>query len=167
VKRTPFEAGVAALLVVALAIQLTQINDIIYYNRHRNPIIALELLLAGWCMFFATTSNKKWVATVAIVLVWLQNYGLIETNIAVMMLGGSLCTLWGLHVWLPRQAASGLLFFGSLSMFVYLAHVPALYGLSRFFDTGAALFLTGVALSLMVAQALKKASDLIVYRFVR
>jgi acyl-CoA synthetase (AMP-forming)/AMP-acid ligase II len=167
VKRAPFEAGVAALLAVALLIQLTQINEIVYYNRHRNPIIALELLLAGWCMFFATTTNKKLVATAAIVLVWLQNYGLIEANIAVLMLGGSLCTLWGLRVSLPRQAASGLLFFGSLSMFVYLAHVPALYGLSRFLDAGALRFFGGVLLSLMVAQALKKAGDLIVYRFVR
>jgi hypothetical protein len=32
----------------------------------------------------------------------------------------------------PTQAARALLFFGRLSMFVYLAHVPALYGLSGF-----------------------------------
>ena len=73
----------------------------------------------------------------------------------------------GLQLPLPRRAASALLFFGSLSMFVYLAHVPALCGLSRYVDAGALRFSGAVILSLIMAQALKKATDVIVYRFVR
>jgi peptidoglycan/LPS O-acetylase OafA/YrhL len=164
VKKAPFEAGVLALLAVALLIRLTDINDIYYNIRHRNPIIGLELLLTGWCMFFATTTRKKLVATAAILLVWMQNYALIEVNIAVLMLGGALCTLWGLSVSLPGQVARALLFFGSLSMFVYLAHVPALYGVSRFADAGALRFLGAIVVSLLFAQALKKTSDLIMNR---
>jgi acyl-CoA synthetase (AMP-forming)/AMP-acid ligase II len=167
VKRAPFEAGLAALLVVGLVIQLTDINDIYYNVRHRNPIIGLELLLSGWCMFFAKTTQQKLVASAAILLVWLQNYGLIEANIAALMLGGSLCLLWGLQVSLPSLAARVLLFFGSLSMFVYLAHVPALYGLSRFVDSGALMFVSAIVVSLLLAQAMKKTTDLIVSRLVR
>ena len=66
-----------------------------------------------------------------------------------------------------RPAARALLFFGSLSMFVYLAHVPALYGLSRFFESGPLRFATALAASLAFALVLKKASDIVVYRFVR
>jgi acyl-CoA synthetase (AMP-forming)/AMP-acid ligase II len=164
VKKAPFETGAVALLAVALVIQLTEIGNIYYNVRHRNPIIGLELLLTGWCMFFATTTRKKLVATAAILLVWMQNYGLIEPNIAALMLGGSLSTLWGLSVSLPGQAARALLFFGSLSLFVYLAHVPALYGMSRFVDAGALRFLGAVVVSLVLAQALKKANDIILYR---
>jgi acyl-CoA synthetase (AMP-forming)/AMP-acid ligase II len=167
VKQSPFEAGMAALVAVALVIGLTTINDIAYNVRHRNPIVGLELVLCGWCMFFAKTTTKKLIASAAILLVWMQNYGLTEANIAVLMLGGSLCTLWGVRVSLPSKVASGLLFFGSLSMFVYLAHVPALYGLSRFVHSGALMFLGAVVLSLLFAQGLKKASDMIVYRLVR
>ncbi|HTV24403.1 MAG TPA: AMP-binding protein [Polyangiaceae bacterium] len=167
VKRAPFEAGVVALVAVAAIIQLTAINDIFYNLRHRNPIIALELLLTGWCMFFAATTRKRWVASVAVLLVWLQNYGLIETNIAALLVGGSLCTLWGLQVSLPRPAARALLFFGSLSMFVYLAHVPALYKLSSLVEEGAPLFFTGIIVSILLALALKKSSDWVVQRFVR
>jgi acyl-CoA synthetase (AMP-forming)/AMP-acid ligase II len=167
VKRAPFEAGVAALVVIGLIVQLTAINDIFYNVRHRNPIIALELLLTGWCMFFATTRRKRALATLAIVLVWLQNYGLIEANIAVLLLGGSLCTLWGLHVSMPRPAARALLFFGSLSMFVYVAHVPTLYKLSSLVTAGAPLFLSGVVVSLLLAIALKKSSDWVIQRIVR
>jgi acyl-CoA synthetase (AMP-forming)/AMP-acid ligase II len=167
VKRAPFEAGVAALVVIGLIVQLTAINDIFYNVRHRNPIIALELLLTGWCMFFATSTRKRCVATLAILLVWLQNYGLIEANIAALLVGGSLCTLWGVNVSLPRPAARALLFFGSLSMFVYLAHVPALYKLSAFLDAGAPRFIAAVVVSILLALALKKASDWAMQRIVR
>lgn len=167
VKRAPFEVGLLALLGVGLVVQLTELSDMAYYLRHRHPVVGLELVLCGWCMFFARTTQKKIVATAAILLVWLQNYGLVEGNIAVLMLGGSLCTLWGLQVSIPRDAARALLSFGSLSMFVYLAHVPALYGLSRFVDAGALRFLGALFASLAFALVLKKASDLVVYRWVR
>lgn len=167
VKQHPFEAGAAALVAVGLLIQLTQIGDIYYNVRHRHPIIALELLLVGWCMFFARTTRKKLTGTAAVLLVWMQNFGLSEVNIAAIMLGGSLGILWGLRLSLPNQAARALLFFGSLSMFIYLAHVPALYALSRFLDVGVALYVAAIALSLALAQALKKASDVVVGRLVR
>lgn len=167
VKRAPFEAGIVALVVIGLVVQLTAINDIFYNVRHRNPIIALELLLTGWCMFFATSTPKRCVATLAIVLVWLQNYGWIEANIAALLVGGSLCTLWGLQVSLPRPAARALLFFGSLSMFVYIAHVPALYKLSSLVEAGAPRFIAGIVVSLLLALALKKASDWVMQRIVR
>jgi acyl-CoA synthetase (AMP-forming)/AMP-acid ligase II len=167
VKQAPFEAGVVALVVMGLIVQLTAINDIFYNVRHRNPIIALELLLTGWCMFFATTPRKRGVATLAVVLVWLQNYGLIEANIAALLVGGSLCTLWGLQVPLPRPAARALLFFGSLSMFVYIAHVPALYKLSSMLEAGAPRFIAAMIVSILLALALKKASDWVMLRIVR
>jgi hypothetical protein len=97
----------------------------------------------------------------------MQNYGLTEGNIAVLMLGGSLGTLWGVHVSIPGAIARVLLLFGSLSMFMYLAHVPALYGLSGFIDSGALRFLGALGLSLVLALALKKASDLVVDRVFR
>jgi acyl-CoA synthetase (AMP-forming)/AMP-acid ligase II len=167
VKRAPFEAGIAALVAIGLIVQLTAINDIFYNVRHRNPIIALELLLTGWCMFFATTTRKRCVATLAVVLVWLQNYGLIEANIAALLVGGSLCTLWGVNVSLPRPAARALLFFGSLSMFVYLAHVPALYKLSSLIEAGAARFIAAIIVSILLALALKKMSDWVMQRILR
>jgi acyl-CoA synthetase (AMP-forming)/AMP-acid ligase II len=167
VKRMPFEAGVAATLASGLIIQLTALRDIYYNVRHHDPIIALELLLTGWCTFFARTAPQKLVATAVIILVWLQNYGLIELNIAAIMLGGSLSMLWGLRVPLPTPAARALLFFGSLSLYIYLAHVPALYGLSRYFEIGLPLFSTAVVLSLVLATALKKTSDLVVSRVIR
>jgi acyl-CoA synthetase (AMP-forming)/AMP-acid ligase II len=167
VKRAPFEAGVAALVAVGLIVQLTSINDIFYNVRHRNPVIALELLLTGWCMFFATSTRKRCLATLAVILVWLQNYGLIEANIAALLVGGSLCTLWGVNVSLPRPAARALLFFGSLSMFVYLAHVPALYKLSSLIDAGAPRFIAAIIVSVLLALALKKASDWVMQRIVR
>lgn len=167
VKQAPFESGLIALLAVGLLIQLTGLRDIAYSIRHRHPIIGLELVICGWCMFFATRKLEKVIATAAILLVWMQNYGLVETNIAVLMLGGSLATLWGLQVSVPTDAARGLLMFGSLSMFVYLAHVPALYGLSGFLESGALLFASALVVSLVFALILKKISDLIIYRLVR
>ncbi len=52
-------------------------------------------------------------------------------------------------------------------MFVYLAHVPALYELSSRVDAGAPLFITGLGVSVLLALALKKTSDWVVQRLVR
>lgn len=167
VRRAPFEAGLAALVAVGALVQLTPLGDIVYNVRHRHPVIALELLLTGWCIFFATTTRTRLVASAAILLVWLQNYGLVEVNIAALLVGGSLCTLWRLSLPLPRRAARAVLSFGSLSMFVYLAHVPALYKLSSLVDPGALLFCSGLAVSVLLALALEKGSDRVIQRLVR
>ena len=52
-------------------------------------------------------------------------------------------------------------------MFIYLAHVPALYALSRYLDNGPSLYVAAIALSVVLAHALKKASDVLVNRLVR
>jgi len=99
-----------------------------------------------------------------VVLVWFQNFGLVEANIAALLLGGSLATLWGLYVPVPALLARGLFLFGSLSMFVYISHVPALYGLGRWMDAGPWRLLVLVGLSLLLALILKKASDFVLGR---
>jgi acyl-CoA synthetase (AMP-forming)/AMP-acid ligase II/peptidoglycan/LPS O-acetylase OafA/YrhL len=167
VKAAPFATGVLALVVAAIVIQLSPVHAIYYNVRHHHPLVALELVLGGWCTFFARTTQQKLVAMAAILLVWQQNYGPVEANIAVLMLGGSFATLWGLQASLPRPAARALLLFGSLSMFVYVAHVPALYVLGRWFEPSATGFLVLVSVSLALAVLLKQTSDLVMQRLAR
>jgi hypothetical protein len=164
VKRAPFEAGLGALLLVGLLIALTPLRDLYYNVRHHHPIIAFQLLIVGWCMFFAKSPRQKLLATLAIMLVWVQNFGLVEANIAALLLGGSLATLWGLYVPLPAFLARALFVFGSLSMFVYITHVAVLYGLGRWMDASLLRFVVLVALSLVLAVILKKASDFALQR---
>jgi hypothetical protein len=164
IKHAPFQAGVLAFALVALVIALTPIGGIYYNVRHHHPIIALQLLLVGWCMFFAKTARQKLAATGVVLLAWLQNFGLVEANITGLLLGGSLATLWGLYVPLPAFLARALFAFGSLSMFVYVAHVPALYGLGRWMGAGPLRFVVLVGLSLVLAMILKKASDFVMQR---
>ncbi len=160
-KRHPFGAGVAATLALAALIQLSPIGGIHYNIRHHHPVIALELLLVGWCMYFANNTQMKLGATALVLLVWLQNFGFIEANIAVLLLCGSLCTLGGVTVSLPVRVARGLALYGSLSLFVYLAHVPVLYGLSGHIPIGPVRFAGGVVLSFVCALGLKTVSDVL------
>lgn len=167
VRRAPFHSGMAGLLTAAVAVQLTQVHEIFYGMRHRHPVVALELLLTGWCIFFAQSRTKKLLAAGAVLLVWLQNYGLVESNITILMLGGSLAMLSGWRVTLPPFLARALLFFGSLSMFVYLAHVPAVYELSSRVDSETLRFLATVVVSLSLAQLLKTLTDWLTARVPR
>lgn len=167
VRRAPFQSGMAGLLTAAVTVQLTQVHEIVYGMRHRHPVVALELLLTGWCIFFAQSTKKKLLAAGAVLLVWLQNYGLVESNITILMLGGSLAMLSGWRVTLPPFLARALLFFGSLSMFVYLAHVPTVYGLSSRVDSETLRFLATVIVSLSLAQLLKTLTDLLMARLPR
>jgi peptidoglycan/LPS O-acetylase OafA/YrhL len=158
VKAAPFAAGVVTLLVLSAAIELLPLHDIYYNVRHRNPVIALELLAAGWIMFFARKRWQKLLATAAVLLAWFQNFGMVEPNITVLMLGGSLSVLWGLGVSLPPRATRALLAFGSLSLFVYIAHVPILYGLGRFVPPGAMCFALLVGMSIIGGSLLERVS---------
>jgi acyl-CoA synthetase (AMP-forming)/AMP-acid ligase II len=167
VRRAPFQSGMAGLLTAAATVQLTQVHEIFYGMRHRHPIVALELLLTGWCIFFAQSTSKKLLAAGAVLLVWLQNYGLVESNITILMLGGSLAMLSGWRVTLPPFLARALLFFGSLSMFVYLAHVPTVYELSSRVDSETLRFLATVIVSLSLAQLLKTLTDMLMARLPR
>jgi acyl-CoA synthetase (AMP-forming)/AMP-acid ligase II len=164
IKQAPFEAGLVALVLVSLLIRLTPLDKLYYNVRHHHPIIAFQLLVVGWCLFFAKSPRQKLVATGAVVLAWFQNFGLVEANITALLLGGSLATLWGLYVPVPALLARALFVFGSLSMFVYIAHVPALYGLGRWMDAGPLRLVVLVAISLVLALVLKKASDFVLGR---
>lgn len=176
-QRAPLACGLGALGGMGLLIELTQIGALEYSVRHRHPAIALELLITGWCIFFAQTHDqasskaalggglgrigqahkglRKLVVAAAIVGVWLQNYGFAEWSIAAFVLGGSLSTLGGLSLQLPGWLARALLSFGSLSLYVYLAHVPVLYEVSGALDPGPLAFGTTLALSAALALALK------------
>ncbi|HVZ32756.1 MAG TPA: acyltransferase, partial [Polyangiaceae bacterium] len=158
VKAAPFQAGMAALLALGATIEFLPLHGIYYNVRHHHPLIALELLVAGWIIFFARTRWQKLFATVGLLLVWFQNFGMVEPNITAILLGGSLSVLWGLGVPLPPRAVGGLLAFGRLSLFVYIAHVPILYGLARFVPAGGLCFAILVGMSIIGGSILERMS---------
>jgi hypothetical protein len=161
VKAAPFQAGLIALLALGAAIELLPLHDIYYNVRHHHPLIALELLVAGWVIFFARTRWQKLLASTGLLLVCLHNFGMVEPNITAILLGGSLSVLWGLGVALPPRAVRSLLGFGSLSLFVYIAHVPILYGLARFVPAGGLCFAILVGMSIAGGSLLERVSTFV------
>jgi acyl-CoA synthetase (AMP-forming)/AMP-acid ligase II len=161
VKAAPFQAGMIAWLALGAAIECLPLHGIYYNVRHHHPLIALELLVAGWVIFFARTHSQKLLASVGLLLVWFQNFGLVEPNIAAILLGGSLSVLWGLAVALPPRAVRSLLAFGSLSLFVYIAHVPILYALARFVPAGGLCFAVLVGMSIVGGSILERVSTFV------
>lgn len=193
-QRAPLALGLATLAATGLLIELTEVGALSHSVRHRHPMVAFQLLAAGWCIFVAGASTptqysdapealyaarrqavvnphkalQQLVVACAVVLVWLQNYGLVEWSIAAFLLGGSLSTLSGLRLRVPQWLARLLFAFGSLSLHVYLAHVPALYFISEYIEPGALSFAATLGLSVVLALALKHGSHLAVsWRFQR
>ena len=152
----PFFAGILALAIVILAIELCGVDDILPGRRHRHPLAAMELLIVGWGMFFSNGASKKMVMTVVILLIWWINWLDENTSVTLMVLFGALAVVWDLRVQLPAWAARGLMRVGALTLFIYLVHPPIISICTRLVPQSDMLrFGLVVGVSLVAASALK------------
>jgi hypothetical protein len=161
VAAAPFFWGMAALAGTALVIELAGINDLPFPLRYRHPAAGLELLLTGWCVFFATRQAQKAMVMAALLAVCLLHWRDVTPGGLVFMLAGTAAVLWGLRLPLPAPAARALMQAGSLAMFIYLAHVPAI-SLSHMIFSGqnALRFLFVTMVAAAAAWGIKKTYDL-------
>lgn len=124
--------------------------------RHRHPVAALELFILGWCIYFARQFTQKLVMSAIIGTVYVTHWSDLPNVIAVVILTGAAAPLWSLRLPAPSWIARRLMQFGSLTMFVYLAHAPMISFVTRQMDLPELpRFLVVLALSTLVAFLLK------------
>ena len=124
--RHPFEAGLLALAGVLLAGLLAGVDDIQPQLRHRHPFGALELLTTGWCIFFAGDVRRKSLMMAVAGGVWWFVWRDVNPTSTVLVLTGMAAVLWNFQVRLPSAVARWLMWVGSLTLFLYVAHVPVI-----------------------------------------
>ena len=124
--RHPFGTGLAALAIVLLAGLMAGIDDIPPQLRHRHPLAALELLTIGWCVFFAKDAGRKALMTAVAGGVWWFIWRDVSPNSTVFILTGTIAVLWNFRLHIPSVVARWLMWVGSLTLFLYVAHVPVI-----------------------------------------
>jgi uncharacterized membrane protein len=130
--RFPFAIGLSSLAVVVLLAWLLQLDQVNFSSRHRHPVPAI-------------TGT-----------VYVTDWSDLPNVIAVVILIGAAAPLWFLRLPAPSWIARRLMQFGSLTMFVYLAHAPVISFVTRQMDLPELpRFLVVLALSTLVAFVLK------------
>ena len=124
--RHPFGTGLVALAIVLLAGLMAGIDDIPPQLRHRHPLAALELLTMGWCVFFAKDAGRKALMTAVAGGVWWFVWRDVSPNSTVFILTGTIAVLWNFRLDIPSVVARWLMWVGSLTLFLYVAHVPVI-----------------------------------------
>lgn len=166
IAHAPFAAGFAALTVIVLAIPVFGIADLEPQIRHRHPLAAAELVLLGWCVFFARTMRNKVIMTAVALIVWGLTWRDAGLSVTLLMLLGTGAVIWGLGLPIPRRAARAVMQVGSLTLFLYLVHVPVIAVLARVLPGPDPLRFSAVmGASLIAAYALKVVYDWLVAGF--
>jgi acyl-CoA synthetase (AMP-forming)/AMP-acid ligase II/peptidoglycan/LPS O-acetylase OafA/YrhL len=124
VARKPIAAVLSALLVVAVLVEVTAVNDIPFNTRHRHPLGAMELMLLGWLAALTKGWRENAAASVGVLGIVALHWFDVAPSVAIILLGGGLATLWGVQVPMPVAAARAVMRIGSLTLFIYIAHMP-------------------------------------------
>ena len=159
VARAPFMYGLIALGLLAAGLQIFDVAGIHYGYRHRHPIAAAELMAVGWCIAFANTPRDRVVLTLALMLVMGLGWYDVDAGVFLFIVGGALSVVWLRRVSLPSRLAQGAMLVGTLTLYIYLIHVPVQEVLEPLRLDGW-LFLTLVLVaSVMAAAVLKRLYD--------
>lgn len=124
IAKYPLMSACVALIGSVIVIHLVGLEKIPYSQRHYNPVAAFQLLLMGWCAFFASNSGQKVFVSLLIVGVWWKCWGDAQTEVSAIAMIGVGAIVWRLRVQLFRWMARGLMWTGSLTLYLYLLHVP-------------------------------------------
>ena len=154
----PLAAGCSALIGSVVVMRLAGLEEIVVSLRHHHPIPALQLLLMGWCAFFAVSSVQRGLVSLLILGLWWVCWGDAPIGITLWALIGAVAVVWGLRVRLPRGVARGLMRIGGLTLYLYLLHVPIMVlVLPRMPDSPEALQLAAVIALTLIASVVSKA----------
>lgn len=159
VQRAPFAAGLIALagLTLAMTLQPWGLSDMPSGIHHRHPLGAMDLLVLGWCLFFAKDLARKAVMSGVIVAVWWLDWSNIGQSTTLFILLGSLAVVWNLSLPVPGPVATALLQCASMTLFIYIAHVPVISLVYRISSSSseAFQFLLTTGITLITAYIMK------------
>lgn len=156
VRAAPLVAGlwtIAGLAVVSLVFGVSQSFGPISV---RHPLMALQLMAAGWCLFHAQSALERLLALAVAAAVALSFLSAGWTAPVLVALVAS-AILWLPLVRLPTSIARVTIYFGKQSMFVYLAHVVVIAVLAKLglAQDGLRLLAT-IVISLLAAEVMSR-----------
>lgn len=162
IRKAPFVTSIIALVCLIGIVEILAIDQVHFSIRHRHPLVALELLLVGWGIYFANDLRDKFIMAAMIVLLFVLQWLDLRPGVIIMLLLGVAITLFSLQVSIPKPLAKGLMRVGSLTMFIYLVHPIIISLVFRLVDGPDILrFAVVVTISILCASGLKWAYDFV------
>lgn len=158
-RRAPLWTGLALWLAAGLAMLVTSADDLAYGPQIRHPLGTLELLFLGWSIALAETLRHRVIVSLTLLLSWLWLWVDADPSVAWFLTIMPLLILWCPRIGLPAAVARALLKFGTLMLYIYIAHVPALFVARYFLDSYAAIFIATLLSSVVAGWILKAMVD--------
>ncbi len=118
----PFPSGLTALCAVALAFEGLALETVDSGWRQRHPVAALELIVIGWCVFWARDRREKAAIAVAVAAIFLIHWGDLPPTGAAFFLAGTAALLVQARLDVPAWLFQSAVIIGSATMLIYLLH---------------------------------------------
>lgn len=125
-------SGMCAWGIAAMLFLILDLEKIAPDIRHRHPVAALNLALAGWCLIVPGTHRQRLVTLTALTAMLILGWGDIGIVGQMLLLGAAVAILWNVQIWFPSRLTRAFLGLAGLSMFIYLGHSPAISLASKF-----------------------------------
>lgn len=164
-RRNPLYIGIVVLIVVVLIFMLIGGDNIKPHLRHRHPLGALELLILGWCIFFAKGKWQTIFILAVVAFVWSVSWRDLDFKSSIFVLLSALLLVINFEINVPSLIAKILMRFGSLTLFIYIVHAPTIslvYGLGK--TPNLIRYLLVLFISIFVALVLKWFYEMLSYK---
>lgn len=156
----PFAMGLVLALGLYASAMVLGLPQALGPTSVRHPVMGLQLLAVGWCVFLARGVGEKAVVTLvagALALPFLPA----GVTAPLFVVAVAAAILWIGQLPVPALLARALMYFGKQSMLVYLAHVLVVAILARLASPSGPMMLAAViVLSLAAAEAMSRAMRL-------
>lgn len=159
VGRDPFRTGIVLWLTACLAMIAVGADDLAYGIQIRHPLGALQLVLLGWCIAMADSRSQRLVVSAMLVLSWLWLWRDADPSVALFLTVLPMAIIWLPRLRLPAVVVRVMQGFGVLMLYIYIAHVPALYFARNVLESRAAIFAMTLLCSVAAGWCMKAVLD--------
>ena len=155
IARYQFLFGVGLFAVVSIVMSLTPAGDLPYRTQIRYTLGTLQLFTIGWCISAALGSIQKAIVSVLVVISYLVLWLDADASVTLLLTVAPLLVIWSPRISLPKTISKGLLELGTLTLYIYIAHVPMLLVAQHIIEPPILIFCATMLASIIAAFAMR------------
>lgn len=158
----PFLAGLTGLAGSVILFAILGVGEIPFEYRHRHPVGAFELMMLGWCAWFANSGHQRLLMTALIPAAWLLHWSDLYPGTALLCFAGLVTVLWRLKLPAPAWLFRAVVWTGSLALYAYICHAAVISATVRLLPLLPELprFLIVLTISLILARGMRWVYDM-------
>ncbi len=155
IAKHPFLFGVGLLLFLSIVLGLSPAGELSFRTQIRYTLGTLQLFTIGWCIATANGPIQKAIASTMVVLSYLILWRDADPSVMLFLTAAPILVIWSPRISLPKPISQALLILGTLTLYIYIAHVPVLLVAQHFIKHPVLLFCATMPISVGAAMVMR------------